>query len=57
MGAPKTQIRRDTRLFAQACEAVLERGHSAEFSAQGQSMQPNLLDEDVVVVAPAKAGE
>ena len=57
MSALETQVRRDSRLFAAVCEALLESGHKVRFQAQGQSMQPNVLDGDEVVVAPANAEE
>jgi uncharacterized repeat protein (TIGR01451 family) len=57
VSAREPQVRRDSRLFAKVSEALLERGHKVKFQAQGQSMQPNVLDGDEVVVAPAGAGE
>jgi uncharacterized repeat protein (TIGR01451 family) len=57
VSARETQIRRNTKLFADVCEAVLERGHSVEFTVHGQSMQPNIGDGDVVVAAPTRAEE
>jgi uncharacterized repeat protein (TIGR01451 family) len=49
----KTIEKRDSAQFAAVCEALLERGVSVRFRAQGQSMQPNILHDDAVVVAPA----
>ena len=53
MPESKTIERRNSAQFAAVCEALLERGASVRFRAQGQSMQPNILNEDAVVVAPA----
>ncbi len=55
MCAREVQIRRDSRLFAEICAAVLRRGQQVSFHAEGQSMQPNILDNDTVLVAPASA--
>jgi uncharacterized repeat protein (TIGR01451 family) len=49
--------KRDSAQFAALCEALLASGASVRFRAQGQSMQPNILNEDVVTVAPAEQGE
>jgi uncharacterized repeat protein (TIGR01451 family) len=49
--------KRDSAQFAAICEALLARGASVRFRAQGQSMQPNILHDDVVTVAPAEQGE
>src|SRR5208282_2281715 len=38
-------------------EALLERGAMVRFRAQGQSMQPNILNDDAVIVAPAEPRE
>ncbi|MGH9574107.1 MAG: C25 family cysteine peptidase [Candidatus Acidiferrales bacterium] len=37
------------------CEELLGRGLNVRFRANGRSMQPNILDEDAVVVAPGVA--
>ncbi len=52
MHVPDVQVRKDSRLFVEICAAILRRGHQVKFSATGQSMQPNLLDGDTVLVAP-----
>ena len=57
MPAREPQIRRDSRLFEEMCAAVLSRGHQVKFQAEGQSMQPNLLDGDTLVVAPARPSQ
>jgi uncharacterized repeat protein (TIGR01451 family) len=44
----------DSPRFRVMCEAVLAEGSQARFRVRGMSMQPNLLDGDTVVVAPAK---
>jgi uncharacterized repeat protein (TIGR01451 family) len=46
----------DSKRFAAICEAVLQAGVPVRFRARGRSMQPNVLDGDVVEIAPA-AGE
>jgi len=55
-------LRRDSRAFSAMCEELLSRGVNVRFRANGRSMQPNILDEDAVTVAPgiaagAKRGE
>jgi uncharacterized repeat protein (TIGR01451 family) len=51
----KTSEKRDSRQFAVVCEATLGEGLRVRFRADGQSMQPNVLDGDTVVVAPISA--
>jgi uncharacterized repeat protein (TIGR01451 family) len=53
----KTLERRDSRQFAVVCEAALGDSLRVRFRADGQSMQPNVLDGDTVVVAPISAGK
>ena len=55
MPVPEVPIRKDSRLFAEMCAAILRRGHQLKFRVGGHSMQPNLLDGDSVLVAPADA--
>ncbi len=43
----------DSRRFAAVCEAALGRGLRVRFRARGQSMQPNVLDGDIVEIMPA----
>ena len=43
---------RDSRKFAPLCEMLLGRGLPVRFQATGQSMQPNILDGDLVEIAP-----
>ncbi len=45
--------RKDSKLFAQLCSTLLRRGHSVQFRVHGESMRPNILDGDAVLVAPA----
>src|SRR5208283_4604604 len=52
MPTRETQHRKDSQLFAQLCLALLREGHSVQFRVQGESMRPNILDGDAVVVAP-----
>ena len=52
----KTLEKRDSRQFAVVCEAALGESLRVRFRADGQSMQPNVLDGDTVVVAPISAG-
>jgi uncharacterized repeat protein (TIGR01451 family) len=53
----KTTIKQNTAQFSAVCEALLKHGVKVRFRAQGQSMQPNILNEDAVVVAPAGCDE
>jgi uncharacterized repeat protein (TIGR01451 family) len=48
---------RDSAQFAVVCEAALDDGLRVRFRADGRSMRPNVLDGDVVVVAPISAGK
>ena len=53
----KSIPKQNSAQFAAVCDALLERGVKVRFCAQGQSMQPNILNNDVVVVAPAEQKE
>ena len=53
----KPIVRRNSAQFAAVCEELLDLGMSVRFRAQGQSMQPNILHDDAVVVAPARREE
>jgi uncharacterized repeat protein (TIGR01451 family) len=57
MSARETKVRKDSRLFAEMCAALMDRGHKVQFRAQGSSMLPNILDGDELVVAPATQAE
>jgi uncharacterized repeat protein (TIGR01451 family) len=54
---PRAQETRDSRQFGVVCEAALDDGVRVRFRADGRSMQPNVLDGDVVIVAPISAGK
>jgi uncharacterized repeat protein (TIGR01451 family) len=47
---------RDSRKFAAAFEAALQRGLKVRFRVHGQSMQPNVLDGDIVVATAVAPG-
>src|SRR5277367_775777 len=51
----KTIEKRNSAQFGAVCEALLDRGARVRFRAQGQSMQPNILNEDAVIVVPASS--
>jgi hypothetical protein len=53
----ETQEKRNSEQFAAMCQALLDRGLKVRFRAQGESMRPNILQDDAVVVAPAAPGE
>lgn len=57
MSGSEPVVRKDSRLFAEICSSVLRRGHAVQFHVQGQSMRPNLLNGDQVVIAPAGAAD
>jgi len=57
MSTREVTVRKDSRLFVALCEALLRRGHPVQFTVRGQSMQPNLLDGDTVLVEPASPGK
>jgi hypothetical protein len=47
--APATAIRKNSAQFAALCHEILERGLHLRFTAEGQSMQPNILSGDRVL--------
>ncbi len=53
----KTIEQRNSAQFAAVCEELLERGAHVRFRASGQSMQPNILHGDAVVVARARSSD
>lgn len=57
MRVSEVRVRRDSRLFEELCAEVLRRGNAVQFRVDGQSMTPNLLDGDDVLVAPASVAE
>jgi len=50
-------LQTDSPRFLAMCEAVLAAGSHVRFHVRGLSMQPNLLDGDKVVLAPASTKE
>lgn len=50
----KSIEKRNSAQFAAVCEALLQHGANVRFQAQGHSMQPNVLENDAVIVAPAE---
>ncbi|HUB58947.1 MAG TPA: S24/S26 family peptidase, partial [Candidatus Micrarchaeia archaeon] len=50
----KTIVKRNSAQFAALCGALLERGVNVRFRAHGRSMQPNILDDDAVIVTHAE---
>src|SRR5258708_5524293 len=55
--APATAVRRNSAQIAAVGHELLDRGLHLRFTAQGQSMQPNILSGDRVLVAPADPKE
>src|SRR5271165_590198 len=55
MPVREIQHRKNSQLFAQLCSALLRAGHRVQFRVQGESMRPNLLDGDAVLLAPASS--
>ena len=55
--APGAVVRKNSTQFAAVCHEILDRGLHLRFTAQGQSMQPNILSGDRVLVAPAGESE
>src|SRR5271165_6373632 len=53
----REEVRKDSRLFAEMWAALVENGYEARFRAQGQSMQPNILEGDEVILAAATPDE
>jgi uncharacterized repeat protein (TIGR01451 family) len=45
--------RKDSRVFSALCEELFALGLNARFRANGRSMEPNIYDEDALVVAGA----
>ena len=54
MPGSEPKIRRDSRLFVELCSALLKGGYRVRFRAQGESMRPNILHGDDVLVAPTQ---
>ncbi len=57
MRVSEPEVRKDSRLFEELCAALLCRGNAVQFRVNGQSMRPNVLDGDEVVVAPVPMAE
>ena len=57
MPQSKPELWTDSPRFRAMCEAVLAQGAQVRFHVSGMSMQPNLLDGDTVVVAPAQRAD
>jgi len=57
MRVSEVRVRRDSRLFEELCAALLRRGNAVQFRVNGQSMTPNLMNGDDVLVAPAGVAE
>jgi uncharacterized repeat protein (TIGR01451 family) len=53
MPTREVPLRKDSHLFSEMCAALLRRGNRVRFRVRGASMQPNLLDGDQVLLAPA----
>jgi uncharacterized repeat protein (TIGR01451 family) len=57
MGGAEAAVKKDSAQFAAICRELLHKGFSVRFTAQGESMRPNILPGDRVLVAPIGAGE
>ena len=57
MRASDPTVRKNSRLFEELSVALLRRGNAVRFRVHGDSMRPNLLDGDEVVVAPVEAAD
>lgn len=57
MRVSEPAIRKDSRLFEELCDALIRRGNGVQFRVHGQSMAPNFLDGDDVIVTPATAAD
>ena len=53
----KTIEKRNSAQFAAVCKALLDRGANVRFRAQGQSMKPNILDGDALIIASVQQKE
>jgi uncharacterized repeat protein (TIGR01451 family) len=50
----KTIEKRNSAQFAAVCKALLDRGANVRFRARGQSMKPNILDNDALIISPVQ---
>ncbi|HYA62497.1 MAG TPA: S24 family peptidase, partial [Candidatus Sulfotelmatobacter sp.] len=57
MSGSEPLVHKNSRLFADLCSAILERGNAVRFRVQGESMRPNLLDGDLITVVPVAPRE
>ncbi len=53
MRAIENLTRRDSRKFTAICSDLLSQGFRVRFRANGKSMQPNIVENDALLVAPA----
>ena len=53
MRAIENLTQRDSRKFAAVCSDLLSQGFRVRFRAHGKSMQPNIVEDDALLVAPA----
>jgi hypothetical protein len=51
--APRETLKIHSRQFYDLAQHVLDRGHALRFRANGSSMRPSILDDDIVTVVPA----
>ncbi|MGB8473354.1 MAG: C25 family cysteine peptidase [Candidatus Acidiferrum sp.] len=57
MRARNAIVRRNSAQFAEVCNALVQRGAKLRFRANGLSMQPNILNNDAVIITPADLEE
>jgi len=55
--AVPSAVKKDSSQFAAICRELLQKGFSVRFTAQGESMRPNILPNDQVLVAPVPVTE
>ncbi len=53
----ETYQQRNSRQFAALCDEILRRGLKVRFCTSGESMRPNILADDAVIVARVAAGD
>ena len=57
MRKPSPMVRRNSAQFGDVSAALLQLGLKVRFRAHGRSMQPNILNDDAVIVAPARCND
>ncbi|MHB8499866.1 MAG: C25 family cysteine peptidase [Candidatus Acidiferrales bacterium] len=57
MRVHKAIEKRNSAQFTAVCEALLQLGVKVRFRAHGRSMEPNILNDDAVIVAPARCND